>query len=133
MIDNSTFLKDAGAVNASGYGQVAAAAAVVNIGKGKVNGRMVVDVSAVDIANTDERYILNLMGGSDAVFTSEVSLAAMDLGAAAPIEGNVDALATRYQIPFSNEKGGILYPYVRVRHVLSGTTPSINYTARLEP
>jgi len=38
----------------------------------------------------------------------------------------------RYILPFENEKNGEVYPYVRIRHSISGTTPSINYTARLE-
>ena len=72
------------------------------------------------------------MGGSDASFTEEVSLATLELGPRETIEGNKDSKLGRYIVPFESQKNGTVYPYVRVRHVLSGSGPVINYVARLE-
>jgi hypothetical protein len=72
------------------------------------------------------------MGGNDASFTREVSLASKEIGNKLVLQGNVDAKLSRLSVPFMNEERGIIYPYVRVRHVIAGTSPSINYVARLE-
>jgi hypothetical protein len=125
-------LKDAGAVTASGYGTISAVAKVLNLGAGLVRGNMVVDISAVKISAKDEAYTLHLMGGSDASFSSEVSLASKEIGKGSVMQGNVDAKLSKLTMPFMNEERGIVYPYVRVRHEIAGTLPSINYTARLE-
>jgi hypothetical protein len=132
MLDTEHILKDAGAVTASGYGTVDAEAKVVNLGKGLVRGNLVVDISAIDISAGNEAYTIHLMGGSDGDFTEEVSLASKELGASGALEGNLDSAISRVVIPFQNEDRGVIYPYVRIRHVISGAGPSINYTARLE-
>ena len=41
-------------------------------------------------------------------------------------------LAAAFEAFHSAEERGIVYPYVRVRHEIAGTSPTINYTARLE-
>jgi hypothetical protein len=132
MYDSALRLKDAGAVASSGYGTVDAAAKVVSLGNGLVRGNLVIDISAIKVSAGDEAYTLHLMGGNDADFTEEVSLASKELGASGALEGNLDSKISRVLIPFQNEERGIIYPYVRVRHVISGSSPSINYTARLE-
>jgi hypothetical protein len=132
MFDYDAILKDAGAVTSSGYGTVDAAAKVVSLGNGLVRANLVVDISAIDVSAGNEAYTLHLMGGSDADFTDEVSLASKELGANGALEGNLDSAISRVVIPFQNEDRGIIYPYVRIRHVISGTGPSMNYKARLE-
>jgi hypothetical protein len=125
-------LKDAGAVTSSGYGTVDAAAKVVDLKEGLVRGNIIIDVSAIDISSGNELCEIHLMGGSDESFTQEVSLCSKELGHNASLEGNRDSKPGRYILPFQNEMAGRIWPYVRIRHVLSGTTPSINYQARLE-
>ena len=80
----------------------------------------------------DQLYQIHLMGGSDESFTQEVSLACFELGPKETIEGNKDSKLGRYVVPLETEKNGIVYPFVRARHVLSGTGPVINYVCRLE-
>ena len=132
MFDYDHKLKDAGAVTSSGYGTVDEESKVVNLGAGLVRGNLVVDISAIKVSAKDEKYVLHLMGGTDASFTGQVSLASKELGAHGALEGNRDSKLSRIVIPFQNEERGIIYPYVRVRHVIAGSSPSINYTARLE-
>jgi hypothetical protein len=132
MIDNNAILKDAGVVTSSGYGTVDEEAKVVNLGAGLIRGNLVVDISAIKVSAKDEKYTLHLMGGTDASFTGQVSIASKELGAHGALEGNRDSKISRVVIPFQNEERGIIYPYCRIRHVIAGSSPSINYTARLE-
>jgi hypothetical protein len=80
----------------------------------------------------DQNYKIHLMGGDDASFTNEVALATLELGPKETTEESKDSKLGRYIVPFETEKNKTVYPYVRVRHVLSGTGPVINYAARLE-
>ena len=133
MYDVKLQLKDAGAVTSSGYGEVDGQAAVLNVGEGLIKARLVVDVSAIEVDDSDELYQLHLMGGDDESFTETVSLVALELGAAGALEDDVDSETGRYEIPVTNKKGDTIYPYLRIRHAISGTvTTGINYTARLE-
>ena len=132
MFDYDYILKDAGAVTSSGYGEVDASAKVVNLGSGLVRGNVILDVTALALVDNDELYKIHLMGGDDDSFTNTVALASVEIGCKEVTEANLDSRMGRYILPFENEKNGVVYPYVRIRHVISGTTPSINYTARLE-
>jgi len=132
MLDTEHILKDAGEETASGFGQVDGSAKVVNLGNGLVRGNVILDISAVKISAKDEKYSIHLMGGTNASFSNEVSLCSKELGHNASLQGNVDSKLSRVVLPFQNEERGNVYPFIRIKHVLSGTSPSINYQARLE-
>ncbi|MFX0090788.1 MAG: hypothetical protein ACFFBD_03410 [Candidatus Hodarchaeota archaeon] len=132
MLDDQHILKDARAVTSSGYGEVDSTAKVVNLGSGLVRGNVIIDVTAMALTDNDELYQLHLMGGDDSSFTKEVALATAEIGCKEVTEETHDSKMGRYILPFENEKNGVVYPYVRIRHAISGTTPSINYTCRLE-
>ena len=136
MFDTEAILHKAeAAVTSSGYGTTVVdgedTAKVVNLGAGLVRGNLVVDLNHI-VARSNEKYTLHLMGGDDSDFTKQVSLCSKELGAAGALEGNLTSKLSRIVIPFQNEQAGTIYPYVRVRHVIAGDNPSINYTARLE-
>ena len=131
MFDQELRLKDHGAVSASGYGTVGGEAVVLDVGNALIVGSLVFDVFKLDIPTNDELYRFHLMGGDDEEFTSEVSLCCLELGAAEVVEGGVDSVRARYVLPFSNEQAGTIYPYVRIRHEISGSAPCINYKATL--
>ena len=133
MFDSTHILKDSSLVTASGNGSVDGSAKVVNLGNGLVRGNMHIDITRIDINDNDEIYRLHLMGGSDSSFTNEVSLCELELGAKEVVEGNQDNLISRFVLPFQNEQAGVVYPHVRVRHEIAGTSPKLNYSARLEP
>ena len=85
-----------------------------------------------DIYCQDQRYILILEGGSDAVFTSVTELARVELGWGVIFDtGNVNKFEGIYKVPFYNRVAGVIYPWARMRHVISGHGPSITYRANL--
>ena len=132
MFDYDYELKDTGRVTSSGNGTVDGSAKSVNLGAGIVRGNLVIDVFQINIVNDDEIFRIHLMGGSDASFTNEVSLCCLELGAKEVLQGNQDHVVSRYVLPFQNEQAGTVFPYLRVRHQIGGTTPNIDYSARLE-
>lgn len=132
MFDTKLLLKDSGAVTSSRYGTVNASAKVINLGSGLVRGNVIIDISAIKISDSDEKYSLHLMGGSDESFTLEVSLCSKELGHNASLEGNRDSKISRVILPFQNAERGFVYPFLRIRHVISGTSPSINYQTRFQ-
>ena len=128
MLDTKTILKAAGLVAASANGTG------FKVGGGRIKARMVVDVSVIEIADGDEGYDLHFCGGDDSDFTNWTTLACLSLGAqSSGIEGNVDSTIGRHELMVSNEKNGVIYPYVRLRTVVAGTVGTgINFAARLE-
>ena len=132
MFDNVFILKDDGAVTSTGYGEVDAAAQVVDVGSGLVRGNVIIEIDAVKVSAGDELFVLHLCGSSDESFTQQVSLASKEIGAAGSLVGNLDSKISRVILCFQNEERGIHYRYLRIKHVISGTSPSINYRARLE-
>ena len=124
--DNALLLKAAGAVTATGTGTI------LDLGAARADFRAICDVSAIDNASADESYILQVQGSNSPTFASGVvALASKQLGVASATGNSANTGVGRYEIHGSNEENGVLYRYVRVRHVLAGTTPSINYTAFL--
>ena len=132
MFDTQHVLKDAGEVTSSGFGSVAAAAQVLDLGSGLVRGNLIVDVTRLAMQGNDQTYAIHLMGGDDESFTNTVSLAVLEVGPAETIQDNNNSKLGRFVLPFQNEKAGVVYPFLRIRHVLGGTGPVINYVARLE-
>jgi hypothetical protein len=123
--DDSLELKAAGLVAAS-----AAEATILDLGAGFVQGSIVIDVSAVEVASTDEIYTICLEGSNVAAMTSgSVTLAMQEHGnAAAPADA--DTGTGRFVLPFTNEQNGTVYRYVRIYTRVAGTVATgINYTA----
>jgi hypothetical protein len=121
IFDNLLLLKDAGAIVASGAATVAGQARVLDLGTGMIEGKMVIDSSAVDVADANETYRVALQGCNAIGFGSNVvELASADMKATG-----------RREVPYTNEQGATRYRYMRLFTTVSGTTPSINSTAFL--
>lgn len=135
MYDFTLAMKDAGLVAASAAATVGGAAKIANVGNGRVDGEMVIDVTAIEIASNDELYAVAIQGSTSASFASGIEeLAVVNLGAAEVIGGDSDSTVGRYEVPFSNVKAGVTYPYLRVFTTVAGTVATgINYVARIEP
>ena len=133
MIDYTHILKDAGLVAADAAGTVSAAAVIVDLGAGLVEGHLIVDVTAIEIATNDEVYKITLQGSSESDFASTIEdLAILTLGALEVIGGDVDSTIGRYKVPFRTERNGTNYQYVREYCDVSGTIASgINFSAYL--
>lgn len=133
MIDNDFILKDAGLVKADAAGTVGGDAVIADLGAGLVEGNLIIDVSAIEIADNDEIYKISLQGSSSATFADTIEdLAILTLGAAEVIGGDQDSAVGRYVVPFRTERNGTTSRYVRVYCDVDGTLATgINYTARL--
>ena len=132
MFDTEHILKDAGEVTSSGYGTVDAAAQVLDLGSGLVRGNLIIDVTRLAMQGNSQSYALHLMGGDDESFTNTVSLAVLEVGPAETTQDGKDSKLGRYVVPFENQRNGTVYPFARVRHVLGGSGPVLNYQARIE-
>jgi len=123
--DASLSLKSAGLVAAS-----AAESTILDIGAGLVDGLLVLDVTALEVASTDEIYTVCLEGSNVAAMSSgSVCLARIELGnAGAPADA--DTATGRFVVPFRNEQNGELFRYVRIYTKVAGTVATgINFSA----
>jgi hypothetical protein len=123
--DDALSLKDAGLVAAS-----AAEATILDLGAGFVEGDVVIDVSAIEVATGDEKYTVHLEGSNVAAMTSgSVTLANIPLGiATAPADATTGT--GRFVLPFRNEQNGTLYRYVRIYTTVAGNiADGINFSA----
>jgi len=125
--DDALNLKDAGLVAST-----AAGATILDLGPGIVDGFIVLDVTAVEVADGNEIYDISLEGSNVAAMTSgSVTLATIEMGnAAAPADA--DTATGRFAVPFRNEQNGTVYRYVRIHTAVAGTVATgINYSAFL--
>ncbi|HEV7352589.1 MAG TPA: hypothetical protein VGN74_05610 [Brevundimonas sp.] len=127
--DASLLLHDgAAAVTSSAAGVVASAARIFDTEStaspvGRFPVAVVINVSALDLASTDETYDFIFEGSNSATFASgNQQLGSIAVGATG-----------RYTILADNEQGGTVYRYFRIRAVLAGTTPSVTYVAFMAP
>ncbi len=136
--DANMEFKDAGLVAASAAAQVDSAAKYVDVGTGLCTAKMILDVSALEIASNDEIYDIVVQGSPDADFTAATlcELAQLNLSAAEVkrTDCNKDDTTGRYKILFDNENDGTYYRYLRVYTVVAGSVATgINYTAFAVP
>lgn len=131
--DAEFLLKDAGLVAADAAAQVASADKIVTLGAGRVDGRVIVDVSAIEVASGNEAYAIKTQFSTSATFASAViGGTQIELGDSSVLIGeSADSAVGRYEIPFTNEINGTVYPYMRLYTDVQGTIATgINYTAR---
>ena len=133
MIDYTHVLKDAGLVASSAAGQVSSSDVIVDAGAGLVEGKMIVDVTAIEIADNNEEYDIQLQGSSKSDFADTIEvLASMKLGAYEVLAGDQDSLIGRYRVPFTSEKNGTNWRYLREYCVCAGTVSTgINFSSYL--
>lgn len=133
--DANLEMKDAGLVAASAAAQVDAAAKVLDLGAGFVEGDIVIDVTALEIASNTELYDIVLQLSSDADFGTDTNIkerCQLNLSAAEVkrTDANADDAIGRYVLPFNNELKGTLYRYARLYTVVAGDVATgINYSA----
>lgn len=114
--DGDLELKAAGALTTSTDGDI------LDLGPGFVEGDLVFDVSAIEVASGNEIYTISLEGSNTAAMTSgSVCLAKKVFGnLVVPMDAALSA-AGRYVVPFRNEEGGTLFRYVRLSTLIAGT------------
>ena len=101
---------------------------------------VIVDVSALDFANADETYTINVAGANAAGFGTKWILGTMRLGTAAHVGQTNPQRAGRYVIRCTNaitaDAADTLFTtagYVRLEYTLGGTTPSMTLAAYIVP
>lgn len=132
-------LKDAGLIAASAACQVDSAAQILDLGTGLVEGDIVIDVSACEVASDDEKYIIGAQISSESDFASDIyEVTSIQLGSAGTaagdtIPGDTDMATGRYILPFNNMiANGTTKRYLRLYVTVSGTVATgINFTAYL--
>lgn len=123
--DDALELKAAGLVAASVDGSI------VDLGSGLVDGFIVIDMTACEIASGNEIYTISLEGSNVAAMDSgSVCLAKKVFGnLVVPMDAALSA-SGRYVIPFRNEEGGTTFRYVRLSTLVAGTIATgINFSA----
>lgn len=123
--DTATVLKSAGLVAST-----TTESTILDLGAGLVDGYLVLDVSACEVASNDEIYLVCLEGSNVADMSSgSVCLASIELGnATAPADS--DTGTGRFVVPFRNEQNGTTYRYVRIYTEVAGTVATgINFSA----
>lgn len=107
---------------------------IVDMGDAEFRADLVIDVTAIDVANGNEHYQIIFELSSSATFASTiVSAAQVDLGDQSVIVGNsdVDSTTGKIVLGVTNNVSGTVYRYVRLANVIAGTSPSIDYNAHL--
>jgi hypothetical protein len=121
--DKDLILKDNTAVTATAAGQVAASNKIIDVGDARFEGVAVMNFTARDFTTTDETYSVAIEGSNSSTFASGVETLA-----------RTEILANgRVELPFVNRKYDTQYRYIREKHTLAGTTPSITFDCYVAP
>lgn len=137
-LDVQNILKDAGLVASTAAATVGGSARVLDLGAGRTDGIVVVDITACEVADGNESYTIQWQLSSSPTFASDiVSAAALQVGDSSVTGSSVDTPAsaadpTRMELGITNEVNGVIRRYGRLRTVVAGTVATgINYTAFL--
>lgn len=125
-------LKDAGLVAADGAATVGGQARIVDLGDARMDARVIVDVTALEVATGDEAYRLRMQFSDSSSFASGVvNGPEVVLGDSSVTGASADNAATgRYELGFTNDLGGNTYRYARLYVDVQGTIATgINFTA----
>lgn len=127
LYDDASSLRDASLLAAT-----ATETTILDLGAGLVNGNLVIDVSAIEVATGNEKYTIHLEGSNVAAMTSgSVTLANIPLGNATD-PADAATGTGRFVVPFRNEQNGTNYRYVRIYTLVAGTIATgINFAAFL--
>lgn len=138
---------NAAAYTATGFAQARGADGMVDLGgnqgttpiqNARIDAVCKVSVTALDATTTDEAYRLLVVGSNDPAFAAggtvvlgEVEIAGGVLSVLGPgVAGVTKTMGIGdYEIFFTNQQAGLYFQYVKLYHVLTGTTPVINYEA----
>lgn len=131
--DYALIMKDAGLVAATAAAQVGGVDKILDVGAGRIDARVIVDISACEVATGNEEYRITVQGSSSSTFASDVwNLGAIEVGDSSVSLESADTVAGRREVHFCNEVNGTTFRYLRVHTFVAGTIATgINYTANL--
>ncbi len=156
---NNAVSDGAAAYTASGYATYGGAQSVIDTGgnqnvtitlpsitnsstitpqQARIDAAMIIDLTAIYTGGTNS-YKLMVLGSNDPAFGAGnvACLGGIELGTAGStdVPNGITTPApaavggSRYELLFSTEQNNVKYEYVKLYHVLAGTTPSITYKA----
>ena len=133
IYDHSLLLKDAGLVAADAAATVDSSARVIDLGDARFDGRVIVDVTAVEVADNNELFHVIAQFSDSATFASGiVNGPALVFGAFEVTKQSADSATGRYELPVTNEILGATYRYMRLWTEVAGTVGTgIHYSAFL--
>lgn len=120
-------LKDSYAMTASAAAKVDGSAKVIDLGPGRVDAKVVNVVTAIDNTAAANKYTLTLQGSLAEVFATNVKLGEVVLGHKTAIGEAADRGVGTWEIPFTNELDGTIYPYVRLYVTIAGSPVTITH------
>lgn len=133
LLDSATQLKDAGAVTSTGQTQVGGSDRSIDFGSGKpfTEVKLMIDISAIDVADGNEKYEIEWQLSDSPTFAAGVVVSDVTKVGDSSVTGSSADTVTGGPIvkTVNNEWQGTRYRYGRLFHRIAGTTPSINYTA----
>ena len=129
--DNSTLMKDAGLVAASAAATVASSAKQLDFGAARVDGRVIIDATAIEVDTGNEKYEIEVQVSNTSGFGAGIFIAAMlKLGHSSVSNESASTATGRREIAFTNEINGTVYRYARLYTRIAGTIATgINYSA----
>lgn len=127
-------LKDAGLIAADDIAQVGGSDKILDLGDARVDGRVIVDATAVEVASGDESYHLVLEFSNESDFASGIrqgpGIVLGDASAAAMVNADEDNGVGRYELHFTNEINGEVFRFMRLAIDVAGTVATgVNFTA----
>jgi hypothetical protein len=115
-------LQDAADIIATVVGKVATVAKIYDAGQGRLDARLIVNITGAEVATGNEHYRIYVQGSSSLTFATDVwNLGAVELGDSSVSLETVDTVAGRREIAFCNEVNGVCYRYIRVYFFVAGT------------
>ncbi len=146
--DANLVLSDgAAALGATGFAQAGGADGIIDLGgnqsvtpvqQARMDAVCVIDITALDAVTTDEAYRFILLGSTVAAFTAGTiqCLGALELaGGVLSVLGSgaagtqITSTTGRYELLFATEQDDRKYQFIKLFCVLTGTTPSVTFTA----
>lgn len=132
--DYNLLLKDAGLVAATANAQVAGSDRFVDLGTGRVDGRIIIDFAAVETDTGDEKYEILARVSSSPTHITDVWVAGeIRVGHSSTSLETVTTTATgRRELAFTNEINGVCYQWLNLKTIVAGTIATgVNYKASL--
>lgn len=132
IFDADLEFRDSYAATSSAAAQVDSAAKVVDLGTGRFEGVMILDVTACAVDGGDEAYTIGVQVSDNSDFStgSEWEVAKLRIGDQAVTDGDTDTTTGRFELPFNNVvSDGVFKRYARIYTTHVGSTSSITFTA----
>jgi hypothetical protein len=109
----------------------------------RIDAVVAVDITNIKTSSGNELYKLIIMLSNNPAFSALTGAMGgmIEFGAAASIDGPAGVAfvtpaapavgGSRYELLFSNEQNNVKFQYLKLFHVISGTTPTITYKAQV--